>query len=247
MKQVWMWFTHSVQTLIKGKGLSPSHLALILLIIGPAISYLALPIEGEYWANLMPDEFRGRAYKLAFAIDFVGGFLMYIFGRVQQSARTNSKQWRWAFAIIPFVVFGVLTSAFVNWRQLLSLMPNVDWWEPLIIASIQPGMQLGINVAQAIVEGKFDKQPMITTETEPVQKPSKSEPKASTKRPGKPEVDWWRSTYEQMDGERAQMTPERVQEIVQAEWETVPSRTTLYNWSDECVQSLDANGRGGHK
>jgi len=167
MKNVWTWFTHTIQTLIKGKGLSPSHLALILLIIGPAISYLALPIEGEYWAQLMPDEFRRRAYQLAFALDFVGGFLMYVFGRIQQSARKGSRQLSWSFFIPPFVVFGVLTSAFVNWRQLISLMSDVDWWEPLIIASIQPGIQLGINVAQAIVEGKFDKQPTVTTSSSP--------------------------------------------------------------------------------
>lgn len=61
----------------------------------------------------------------------------------------------------------------------------------------------------------------------------------SKKRPGKPTLDWWRSRYEQMNGDRAQMTPERVQELVLAEWELSPSRTTLYNWSDECVQSLD--------
>ena len=168
---VWTWITHSIASLGKGKGLSPSHLALILLIIGPAISYLALPIEGEYWATLMPSQYQRRAYRLAFAMDFVGGFLMYVFGRVQQSARKGSPQSRWSFAVIPFVVFGVATSAFVNWRQLVGTMGSVAWYEPVVVALIQPGLQLGINVAQAMVEGKFEKQTAASSEpkAEPVQ------------------------------------------------------------------------------
>ena len=163
-KAVWSWITHTFSTLAKGKGLSPAHLALILLFIGPAISYLALPIEGEYWAGLMPSGYRQRAYCLAFAMDFVGGFLMYVFGRVRQSARKGSPQAGWSFAILPFVAFGVATSAFVNQRQLAQIMGQAAWWESVIIAMIQPGLQLGINVAQAVVEGKFEKQPASTSE-----------------------------------------------------------------------------------
>ena len=168
---LWTWITDSFSSLGKGKGLAPSHLALILLLIGPVISWLALPIEGEYWADLMPDGFRQRAYRLAFAMDFVGGFLMYVFGRVQQSASKGSKQARWAWLVIPFVVFGVATSAFVNWRQLVGTMGSVAWYEPVVVALIQPGLQLGINVAQAMVEGKFEKQPAASSEpkAEPVQ------------------------------------------------------------------------------
>ena len=235
MNALWTWIKNSVASLGKGKGLSPSHLALILLFIGPAISYLALPIEGEYWAGLMPSEFRQRAYQLAFSLDFVGGFLMYVFGRVRQSARKNGDQYKLSFLILPFVVFGVLTSAFVNFRQLVDTMgAGVDWWEPFIVACIQPGIQLGINVAQAVVEGKFEKQPASTSEP----KPSTPEPEPSILNPGKPDVNWWRDTYGQMNGERAQMTPERVRELVLVEWERAPKRTTLYNWADECAQSL---------
>jgi hypothetical protein len=104
-------------------------------------------------------------------MDFVGGFLMYVFGRVRQSARKGSAQAGWSFAILPFVAFGVATSAFVNWRQLAVTMIQPAWGEALVIAMIQPGLQLGINVAQAVVEGKFEKQPASTSErkAEPVQ------------------------------------------------------------------------------
>jgi len=78
-----------------------------------------------------------------------------------------------------------------------------------------------------------------------VDRPEQPDSNVSKLRPGKPDVNWWRSKYGQMNGERDQVTPEYVQELVLAEWEVVPSRTTLYNWSDECVQSVDSrNGRG---
>ena len=174
MTQIWNWIKRSLETLGKGKGLAPSHLALILLFIGPLISYLALPIEGEYWAGLMPSGYQRRAYQLAFAMDFVGGFLMYVFGRVRQSASKGSKQAKWSFAVIPFVVFGVATSAYVNQRQLAQIMGQAALLESIIIATIQPGLQLGINVAQAMVEGKFEKQPASTSE--PKAEPGQVEP-----------------------------------------------------------------------
>jgi len=239
MRDVWAWIKHSLATLGKGKGLSPSHLALILLFIGPAISYLALPIEGEYWATLMPDRFQDRAYRLAFALDFVGGFLMYVFGRVRLSASKSSAQHKLSFLIIPFVVFGVLTSAFVNWRQLVATMALVEWWEPLVIASIQPGMQLGINVAQAVVEGKFEKQPTVTVDSQPI-----------AKEPALAPIETPKVLELALDERRdlvlaAMLSPEPPNQTELADRLNV-SRGTIYNDVTALRETGRLNGQGGH-
>jgi hypothetical protein len=113
-----------------------------------------------------------------------------------------------------------------------SIVPNAYWWVHALNAAIQPVIQLGIGYTQAVLGGRFES-------STPEQTVSNSIQKATKKKTGRPTIDWWRSTYRQMNGERGQVTPERVLELVEAEWEQSISRTTAYNWRDECVKSFD--------
>ena len=197
---------------------------------GPLLSYLFLPIEGEFWNGLMPNGNRLRAYAGCFVLDVVGSVLIYFFGRIQQTARKGDKQWKASWGILYFAGAGVLASWFVSFQQMSTIGRNVYWWVHALNAAIQPVIQLGIGYTQAVLGGKFD--PVAVGQS--VSKPA---PKVNKKRAGAPSIDWWRATYGQLNGEREQMTPGRVRELVLAEWEDVPKRTTLYNWSKECVES----------
>ena len=207
---------------------------------GPVLSYLFLPIEGEFWNSLMPDGNRFRAYAGCFVLDITGSVLIYFFSRIQQTERAaykgkdgkrrkGSKRWQASWGILGFAGAGVLSSWFVSFQQMCSLNPDVYSRIHVLNAAIQPVIQLGIGYTQAVLGGKFD----VPASEQPVVKVVQQ---VSKKRKGAPTIDWWRSTYGQLNGERGQMTAERVQEMVQAEWEDSISRTTAYNWRDECVE-----------
>jgi hypothetical protein len=78
----------------------------LLWSAGPVLSYLFLPIEGEFWNGLMPNGNRFRAYAGCFVLDVTGSVLIYFFGRIQQTARKGgknskpSKQWSASWGIL---------------------------------------------------------------------------------------------------------------------------------------------------
>jgi len=210
--------------------LSPSVLTLILLIAGPTLSFLILPLEGEFWVSRIPDSplNRFRGYAFPWFLDFLGGLLVYSWGRLRQTARRDSKQWKLARWILPFAVFIAVASCVISFQQLGNIDSATHWALTLFNSAITPIVQIGIGLAQAGIDGNFE------VET--------SDSEVNTKKPklksGKPSVEWWRSVYSKLDGERERMTPERVQELVLSEWSSSPSGTTLYNWSDECKESV---------
>lgn len=142
---------------------------LALWIAGPVIAWFALPIEGEFWATMMPAVYHNRAYNLCFALDLVGEMLIYFAARIQQTAAKNSKQGRMARVIYGFAAIPALASWGIAYQQLRVLGFVVV--VAALNALIQPAIQAGIGFTQAVLEGKFEekqeKEPTKVHEPEP--------------------------------------------------------------------------------
>lgn len=204
------------------------------MITTRAISIFSLPIEGEFWAENM-NQNAVFGWGLAFTLDLLSDELVYKYGRIQQTVSKNSKKWKASRFILGFVAFNALASWFTSGWQMNQQMMEGDLTLlsliPFGFALIQPVVSLGASYARAVQDGKYD-EPETT----------KPEPKRDRRTSGKPSIDWWRERLDSLNGEREQMTPDRVREIVLSEWTESPGNTTLYNWSQEAKESAN-----GHK
>lgn len=208
-----------------------------LMLAARAASLFSLPIEGSFWVSVMGDNHAFFANALPFTLDLIADLIVYRYGRIQQSAAKGTKKSKLSRYILVFVAFNAAASWGAAAWQLYNVMQPVHIVFPILFALIQPVMGAGVAYTQAVQDGKYDDDVVKRVE-KPTPQPEHKVNK------GMPDVEWWRNTYPHLNGEREQMTPERVRELIQAEWESVPSPTTLYNWAKEAAASLNTGEAG---
>lgn len=120
------------------------------------ISYFSLPIEGEFWASLMPTDQWHKGYALCFTLDMAAAFLVYRRGRIHQSVRKGSKKWKAARLILAFIVLNAVAGWGTSAWQIHRVLVSPTLLFALAFAIIQPVMNFGLSYAQAVQDGKYD-------------------------------------------------------------------------------------------
>jgi len=222
------------------KKLEHGLLTAALWIAGPVIAYLALPIEGEFWVSLMPTGNHWRAYALCLGLDIVGELFIYFFSRIQQTERKGSKRFRASWGILAFSGVTVVASWGVAFQQLLRIA-DMQLIVAALNALIQPATQLGVGYTQAVLEGKFDgqnSQQVAQVESESEPEPRQSAQKPPTRRATRAD---WRAIYPSLNGDRAGLDADRVNEIL-AERGFAPRPTsTARDWAREAQAAAEAH------
>jgi len=147
--------------------------------------------------------------------------------------------WLWVYVATLIVAPGILQAALALGQQ-YRVVANEYVKEEKSEGFFQ---RLSRSV-QVAVDKKISGPESESSRSEPVQAEvgseldrEQSDQDIPEKNPGVPTIEWWRSRYSGMNGERSEMTKNRLREIVESEWSEMLSESTLYAWVKECKES----------
>jgi hypothetical protein len=203
-------------------------------------------IDGAYLTKLMPVGWGWLGQVLNTTSDIASEVIMYWFGRLQMDASpVKRKRAKWLL-VAEFVLVGF--AWLFGWRQLLPILTqlegeNARWLAPLM-AAFTPTALIAAGFAQALLAGRIEKSEPVTKSaqvaqptSEPVQvadKPAQATDEiARIGEPRRIDINEWRAIAAGLDGQRANLDANRVNEILAARGlAQVPTSTARY-WAKE--------------
>jgi len=227
-----------------------------LWLVGFGLMLASSGIDGAYMSRWMPDGWAWLGLVLNTTSDIGGEVVMYWFGRIYQA---GGKRGKLAFALLPAEVVMVAYSWFFSWRQLRLIMPPIepdDWrWVAPVSAGFIPLLLAAIGFAQSLLAGRAR---AVTARASSGAKATKSAPtpaavsaKSGESAPTPPQPaqlrratrDDWRSIYANLDGERANLTAARVNELLTERGFAPRADSTARDWAREAR----ASAGNGHR
>ena len=198
-----------------------------LWVVGFGLMLASSGLDGAFLVKLMPLNWGWLGLVLNTTTDIASEVISYWCGRLAQDASTKKRKmskllWVAQFALVFFAwLFG--------WRQIIPILRTLepqDWrWLAPLMAAFTPIALVAVGYTQALLAGKIEDAKPAQQVVKVAQVDAKPAPLIA------PNIDDWRTICAGLNGERRNMTPVRVNEILMERGFAQKPESTARSWA----------------